>query len=255
MNSFLVLRFDAPLMSFGDVRVDAIGRTRDFPGQSMITGLIGNALGYDYVNPERLQSLQGRLTYGVRVDHPGSILCDYQIAQLQDVDVPWTTRGVVDAPEGSGKDRGHIRQQEYITDAVYTVVVRVSPGRPTFDDLIAAFHSPARPLFLGRKCCVPARPIFDGVVKAETLCDALAKVPYIHRTEIPKVRPVKDLTDFFDDYDNLEKKTLRLRAFWPESDGPETRIFHYVCDQKDWSNQILVGRRIIFEGTVSVEAG
>jgi len=34
----ILLRFDAPLMSFGGVLVDEHGVTRQFPGASMLTG-------------------------------------------------------------------------------------------------------------------------------------------------------------------------------------------------------------------------
>ncbi len=44
-TEFLLLRLEAPLMAFGGPMVDYIGRTRSFPGQAQITGLLGNALG------------------------------------------------------------------------------------------------------------------------------------------------------------------------------------------------------------------
>ena len=40
----LVLRFDAPLMSFGGVMVDQHGVIDRFPGTAMLTGLLANAL-------------------------------------------------------------------------------------------------------------------------------------------------------------------------------------------------------------------
>ncbi|WP_324669367.1 type I-E CRISPR-associated protein Cas5/CasD [Geochorda subterranea] len=41
----LVMRFDAPLVSFGSVLVDQHGFIDLFPGTSMLTGLVANALG------------------------------------------------------------------------------------------------------------------------------------------------------------------------------------------------------------------
>ena len=41
MIEVLLLRFDAPLMSFGGPIVDQRGVTRDFPAASMLAGLIG----------------------------------------------------------------------------------------------------------------------------------------------------------------------------------------------------------------------
>ena len=58
---WLVLRFDAPLMAFGSVAVDQVGPVRDFPAASMLTGLIGNALGWRWSESTALQSIQGRI--------------------------------------------------------------------------------------------------------------------------------------------------------------------------------------------------
>ena len=67
----LLLRFDAPLMSFGDVRVDARGPIRDHPGLGQVTGLLANALGYDHAEADRLTRLQDRLCLASRCDRPG----------------------------------------------------------------------------------------------------------------------------------------------------------------------------------------
>ena len=48
MRDALILRFDAPLMSFGGPMVDHNGVVQDFPPTSLLTGLIGNALGYEH---------------------------------------------------------------------------------------------------------------------------------------------------------------------------------------------------------------
>ena len=40
------LRLCAPLAAFGSTAIDALGVTRDFPAQSMLVGLLANALGW-----------------------------------------------------------------------------------------------------------------------------------------------------------------------------------------------------------------
>ena len=45
MVDALLLRLDAPLMSFGAPMVDSNGVIQEFPALSMLTGLLGNALG------------------------------------------------------------------------------------------------------------------------------------------------------------------------------------------------------------------
>jgi len=92
----LMLRFDAPLMSFGAVVVDQLNPTWRFPGASMLTGLLGNALGWDHRQTALLQSLQRRLRFAARWDAEPEPLTEYQTVDLgQDFmqDTGWTTRG------------------------------------------------------------------------------------------------------------------------------------------------------------------
>ena len=67
----LILRFDAPLMSFGAPIVDNQGEIQPYPALSMMTGLLGNALGFDHSEFDRLERLQERLRYASRQDRRG----------------------------------------------------------------------------------------------------------------------------------------------------------------------------------------
>ena len=64
----VILRFDAPMISFGSVIVDHHGFTDFFPGVSMLTGMIGNSLGWHHTDFERLQNLQDRIDFAARWD-------------------------------------------------------------------------------------------------------------------------------------------------------------------------------------------
>jgi CRISPR-associated Cas5-like protein len=86
MIDALILRLDAPLISFGGVMIDQNGVSRQYPARSMLTGLIANALGYDHRDADLLEALQSRIHQGVRCDVPGELLHDYQTVDLsQDV--------------------------------------------------------------------------------------------------------------------------------------------------------------------------
>src|SRR5579875_596449 len=136
----LVLRWDAPLMSFGGVLVDQHGVTDRFPGQAMLTGLFGNALGWEHADAKRLQSLQARLSFAARWDVPPAPLVDYQTVDLGQEAMRWpgwTTRG---APEHRGKGEAttgtHQRFRHYWANGVMTVVVTLlSDGPPSLPDL------------------------------------------------------------------------------------------------------------------------
>jgi len=78
----IVLRFDAPLVSFGAPAVDQNGVVQPFPALSMLTGLIANALGWEHRESDKLDALQERLRYAARTDRRGEALLDYQTVDL-----------------------------------------------------------------------------------------------------------------------------------------------------------------------------
>ncbi|NBC19213.1 MAG: type I-E CRISPR-associated protein Cas5/CasD [Bacteroidetes bacterium] len=230
----LLLRFDAPLMSFGAPIVDNRGVIQSFPALSMVTGLLGNALGYDHADNDALEALQRRIRYAVRQDRRGRRLRDYQTVDLSkpymDDSRAWTTRGALETRKGGSASTGtHIRERDYWADAGYTIACTLDPldATPTLDDLVAALHHPARPLFIGRKACLPATPLYAGRRTAASLKEALHAAP---------------LPDWADDRPDY-------RAWWPSD--PEDERGRPVTDRRDWVNQIHVGQRWIAEGTVA----
>lgn len=237
LHRFLLLRFDAPLMSFGGIAVDEHGVTQAFPALSMLTGLLANALGYDHRDAIVLQRLQERIRLGARRDRAGSHLIDFQTVDLgQDfLSEAWTTR---DKPArrggGTAKAGTHIRYRHYWADAVFAVALTLNPEAedPNLDRTAQALQEPERPLFLGRKSCIPATSILAGEVEATSILDALLAIP------------VSDRADKGD-----------LIAWWPvlgESAPPKDKGRQItVSDERDWNNQIHVGRRFLWEATLT----
>lgn len=234
----LWIRFDAPLMSFGGIRVDERGPTAPFPQQAMVTGLLANALGYHHREHERLQRLQERLHYAARRDRRGSLMTDFQTVDLgQDfLRQGWTT---FHAPEGRAggpaKTGTHIRHREYWANAVFTLAVTLDPPgeAPRLEDCAKALREPARPLFLGRKPCLPAAELVFDTGRATSLADALRQVPLHHRAQ---------------DEDGT------FAAWWPEAGEPkppagEGRLIP-LTDERDWQNQVHVGRRFVWESRI-----
>ena len=60
MPPHLILRLDAPLVSFGGEAIDHYGVIRPFPAKSMIAGLIGNALGFERYEADKNSESSGR---------------------------------------------------------------------------------------------------------------------------------------------------------------------------------------------------
>jgi len=236
----LLLRLDAPLMSFGGVMVDQHGPIERFPGLSMLTGLCGNALGYKHEHAAALESLQARIHYAARWDVEPEELRDYQtvdLGQPKMAEHGWTTRGEPEHRTGgpSAIQGIHQRFRHYWANGVMTVaLILTGTCTPDIFTLAAAFQFPARPLFLGRKTCLPAAPLFLKIVEAHSPLSALRQLPSASRSGHVSIK--------------------RMAACWHEAitDG-ESEHGQPIYDHRDWYNQVHAGRRIRFEGWVEVD--
>jgi CRISPR system Cascade subunit CasD len=251
MMDVLILRFDAPLMSFGAPIVDQRGEINPYPALSMMTGLLGNALGVDHSEFDRLDRLQERLRYASRQDRRGRQIQDYQTVDLSkpymDDDRAWTTRGTLEKRKGGSASSGtHIRYRDYWADAVHTVAVTLDPPdeSPTLDDLAAAVRHPARPLFLGRKPCLPAGSLFAGRTRAESLPAALVHTPLHARHDEKERHPA-----WWPTHPDAPK---------PQDEAPDSPVVEDmrrpITDRRDWENQIHTGERWLADGTIRVTA-
>lgn len=232
----LVLRFTAPLMSFGTVAVDAWRPSGSFPALSAVTGLLGAALGYKRHETDKLQRLQDRLRIGARIDRRGELLTDYQTVDLGQPrmdgapnGVGWTTRGHVETRGGGAKRQGtHVRQRAYWADAVATLAVTLVPEQeePSLEELGRALRRPRHPLYLGRKSCPPAEPILLDESEAPSLHSLLQDYPAHPRAD-----------------------QAALPAQWPV--GGQSGLERSVLwDGRDWPNQVHAGSRQAWLGRV-----
>lgn len=235
----LILRFDAPLMSFGGVMVDQHGPTDRFPGVSLLAGLCGNALGLSHADATALDSLQLRIEFAARWDRAPKPLLDYQTVDLGQPKMSepgWTTRGSPEHRSGAPAAAfgTHQRYRHYWADGIMTVALALQgDGSPDLEGVEHALRFPSRPLFLGRKTCLPAAPLLIGRTKASDVLKALQSVP---RAVHPGPR---------DDETPME-------ACWPAHLGSDlTRREVAVYDWRDWRNQIHTGRRMRREGILN----
>ncbi|MFB6263814.1 MAG: type I-E CRISPR-associated protein Cas5/CasD, partial [Bradymonadaceae bacterium] len=144
----LLIRFDAPLMSFGGAIVDNRGEIRPYPALSMMTGMIGNALGFEHREFDRLERLQSRIRHASRQDRRGERIEDYQTVDLgqdfMDDSRAWTTDGKLEERGGASGGGTHIRRRDYWADAIHTVALTLKPSdaSPTLGDVAGALEMP-----------------------------------------------------------------------------------------------------------------
>ena len=232
---WLVIRFEAPLVAFGGVAIDQIGPVRDYPATSMLTGLIGNALGWHWSDSAAHQAMQDRMVFGARMERQENVpLTDSQNAQLAKSDKGWTTRGAPEGRDGASYGAPHRRFRDYHADLSLRVALRLRPvdTGPTLDEVADALDRPARPLYLGRKPCLPSCPLLalgaDRWVVGSSAHDALCAMP----------GPRKPLP-----------------AIWPTGEGPESgeyvdRITD-LADLRNWRSGFHAGSRRVVEGRIT----
>ena len=235
----LILNLEAPLMAFGGETIDNYGVIRPFPAASMLTGLFANALGWRRVEQERHQRLQDRLVFAARIDreqfHGGARLTDFQTAQIGARDEGWTTRGAPEGRTGGSNtyESPHLRHRDYFADMRVTVALRLEPaaGEPMLDSLADALREPARPLFIGRKPCLPSTPLFAGFEEGNTALAALLAWP---------------LADGM-------RSSSTVRTLWPDGEGMaeiDANQRYMVTDQRNWASGLHGGGRAVCEGAV-----
>lgn len=238
MARHLLLRLQAPLTAFGGETIDNHGVIREFPALSMVTGLIANAIGWRREENARHDRLQARLRMGARRDGAPSRwrLTDFQTARLGAKDAAWTTWGSPEARAGGGKTyhNPHLRYRDYHADLATLVVLRLEPLEepPTLDDVAHALDRPARPLFIGRKPCLPSGRLFGGWQEADDILGALQTAPL------------------------LGEENRRLVIQWPEGEGrlPGDRLIE-LCDERDWTSGVHGGWRPVREGALTIGEG
>src|SRR6516225_1353051 len=154
---FLTIRLKAPLMALQGPRIDGEPQSLPIPTRSLLTGLIGSALGYTRSDHIKLQALQDNMRVGVVVHSSGVEVNDFQIADLgkRYMRGPmWSSGTSIAKREGSQIEGLRPQQRPYRADADMTAVVELGAGSPVNpEQVVAALDQPARPLFIGRSSC------------------------------------------------------------------------------------------------------
>ncbi|MCB1859839.1 MAG: type I-E CRISPR-associated protein Cas5/CasD [Gammaproteobacteria bacterium] len=235
MPRHLLIRLEAPLIAFGGETIDNFGVIRDFPALSMVTGLLANALGWRREEDERHNRLQQRIVMGARIERMGERFTDFQTAQLGAKDAGWTTMGIPESRQGGATsyDSPHLRYRDYHADPAVLVALRLEPvdESPALDELAEALNHPARPLFIGRKPCLPMSLLFAGWADSKNLLHALRTAPAI---TAPR------------------DKSWVLQ--WPDGEGEfEGDRLLDLCDERNWTSGVHGGWRPVRQVAIRPE--
>lgn len=159
----LLLRLQGAMQSWGTTSRFDERDTQLEPSKSGVLGLVCAALGRDRHEP--LEDLAA-LRMGVRVDHEGMPMRDYQ-----------TATGVLIATGKSDLRRTVVSPRYYLSDAAFLVGLE-GTDEALLTCIHAALRAPHWPLALGRKSFAPGMPVWlpDGLSPL-SLEQALAQYP------------------------------------------------------------------------------
>ena len=236
----LIMRLESPLMAFGGETIDNLGVIRRFPAASMLTGIFANALGWRRIERRKHQDLQDRLVFAARIEREpagGVSMTDFQTAQLNKNDRGWTTRGIPEGRAGGANtyNAPHLRYRDYYADMRVSVALRLrdteDADAPTLDELANALQEPKRPLFIGRKPCLPSTPLFDGFEEGDACLDILLNTPLEDQDDAPP----------------------NIAMQWPDGESAGDEISpnrsYMLTDERNWLSGLHGGGRLVHEGS------
>ena len=173
-DNTLFLRLSGPMQSWGTSSRFQLRRTDAYPSKSGVLGLLLCAKGVRREDSrEELVSLN-KLLMGVRVDRPGTMDWDYHTVGAK-IGIR-KAEGGIKKTASTKEYETLLSRRQYLYDASFLVAL-VGPGE-TIGDCAKALREPKWAVFLGRKCCVPAEPVFAGTRTFDSLDEALSSVEW-----------------------------------------------------------------------------
>lgn len=138
--------------------------THDFPTKSAITGMLCAAMGLTRNDPSSLGKMSSFTMLAVTVKR-GSIYTDYHTVGQGHSDI---MRQIPTASSFMDKDNHRHNAEtdrDYLCD--YTFIVILTGDVSFIDRCAEALDNPVYSVFLGRKACIPSRPILECVTESD----------------------------------------------------------------------------------------
>ncbi len=202
--AFLALYFDAPLQSWGYASKFDRRTSLSYPTRSGVIGLLCAALGIDRADTESLSQLDA-LSVHVYALRQGGRLMDYHtVGGGYD---PKTQRMSISRRAAGGVGSTVQTRREYLESSRFGVIV--AGDSETLSAIDNALRNPCWGMWLGRKACIPAARIPEGVFGS--LEDALKRLCAVAEVDKP-LRSITETVDFADGNDTLQDRPLDFAA-------------------------------------------
>lgn len=174
---FLVFQLHAPLSSWGEPAVGEYRGTHVRPSESALMGLLAAALGLSRENDEAHAALRGGYGFAIGIQSDGDMLRDYHTAQVA------PRAALRGRPQSTRKDELAVppkdlttilSTRDYRQGAASVIAVQALDDAPHGLDVLAeALRKPHFVLYLGRKSCPPAAPLYPQIVTAGSALEAI----------------------------------------------------------------------------------
>ncbi len=211
-SAYLALLLDGPLQSWGFASRFQRRTTGVHPTKSGVLGLICAAMGLPKGSSDLVDLLPElsklRMTT-IAIPRTARV----SIRRLDDYHTVLGTRRA----SGKMNNDAVVSHREYLLDARFGVILE--GDRPLLEKIASALRDPRWGVWLGRKSCIPAEPIYQGLF--ESFAESQHKL--IGDKPLDSYTTTKDVDRFEDGTDSLNDTPL---SFGDESSsGPDNRRF------------------------------
>lgn len=156
-KSFLALRLEGPLQSWGFDSQYNRRNTGLMPTKSAIAGMCCAALGLPRGSDKEMEFLASfRTVRMTAIAIPRRLKKELPVRRLQDYHTVQNTK----TADGKNKDC-HITQRQYLTDSSFGVLLE--GASPLLKQIAVALANPVWGIWLGRKTCIPSAPVLAGL--------------------------------------------------------------------------------------------
>lgn len=237
-DNTLFLRLAGLMQSWGTSSRFQLRRTDAYPSKSGVLGMVLSAMGVRREDSAQALEPLTALLMGVRVDRGGASDWDYHTAGAK-IGIR-SADGKIKKTASTGEYETLLSRRQYLYDASFLVALQGAAD--TIDACASVLKNPVWPLFLGRKCCVPAEPVFAGTGRFDTVTAALSSLPWLPRI------------DGIDRDDRSATRTLHTYIEHPPGSPPpaEARLVHDVPRAFGFNSH---GSRWVVAGRVTVTVG
>jgi CRISPR system Cascade subunit CasD len=220
-NACLALLLDGPMQSWGSASRFTRRTTELFPTKSGIVGLLAAALGVDKFKPDEASIIARLAALHCTVltlphqqrNRPLPILRleDFHtIGGGYDPDDDW--QNMPRSADNKPLKNPVVSQRHYLLDARFGVLLE--GDRQLIEQAAAALRNPKWGLWLGRKCCLPASPVFVSATenRDEAFRALLVRARYPEAAGLTEFDRVEDSTSGTDNEEILNDTPLAFGA-------------------------------------------